>query len=180
MNFILKYFLRGLVILIPIVVTVYIFYQTFIALDRLIEAPFPGAGVLIAIALVILVGVLASNIVIRTGFELTERLFTRAPFVKIIYVSIKDLMEAFVGDRKKFNRPVAVTLSEMGGARALGFITRDDIEFLPVRGQVAVYFPQSYNFAGNLLLVDAKSVEPVAVDSTQMMAFIVSGGISGL
>lgn len=180
MKLILKYFLRGLVILIPIVVTVYIFYQTFVTLDRLIEAPFPGAGVLIAIALVILVGVLASNIVIRKVLELTEKLFTKAPFVKIIYVSIKDLMEAFVGDRKKFNRPVAVSLGELGGARALGFITRDQIDFLSTRGQVAVYFPQSYNFAGNVLLVDAGAVEPLSVDSTQMMAFIVSGGVSGL
>lgn len=180
MNFLVKYFLRGLVIVIPIVVTIYVFYQTFISLDRLIEAPFPGAGAIIAIALVILIGVLASNFVGRKFLELTEKLFTRAPFVKIVYVSIKDLMEAFVGDRKKFNRPVVVTLAELGGAKALGFVTCEDVGFLGARGHVAVYFPQSYNFAGNLLLVESHLVKPVNADSTQVMAFIVSGGVSGL
>lgn len=180
MNSLIKYFLRGLVIVIPIALTVYVFYQILIALDRLVRAPFPGAGLLLAITLVILVGVLASNLVGRKFFELTETVFTKAPFVKIIYGAIKDLMEAFVGDKKKFNRPVLVTLSELAGAKALGFVTREDLMFLGIQGLVAVYFPQSYNFAGNLLLVESTRVQPLNMDSTQAMAFIVSGGISGV
>ena len=180
MNFLVKYFLRGLVIVIPILVTVYIFYQTLVFLDRLITAPFPGAGLLLAITLVILVGLLASNFVGRKFFQLTETIFMRAPFVKIIYLAIKDLMEAFVGDKKKFNRPVLVDLGSSLGAKAMGFVTREDLSFLGSRDHVAVYFPQSYNFAGNLLLVESRLVRAVSVDSTQAMAFIVSGGVSGL
>jgi uncharacterized membrane protein len=180
MNFLVKYFLRGLVISIPILVTVYVFYRVFVGIDRLIRAPFPGAGTLVALATIFLIGMLASNIVTRKFFEVTEKIFAKAPFVKIIYVSIRDLMEAFVGDKKKFNRPVVVTFAEMGGAKALGFITREELDFLGTPGHVAVYFPQSYNFAGNLLLVEARFVQPVTADSTQVMAFVVSGGVSGL
>ena len=44
---------------------------------------------------------------------------------------------------------------------------------------VAVYFPQSYNFAGNVLVVPRNKVRPVEVDATLAMTFIVSGGVSG-
>lgn len=179
MNYIAKNFLRGLVIVIPIAVTIYVIYQIFIRIDRLLGLPFPGAGFVITIVAIFLVGVLASNIVGRKLLGLMEALFIRAPFVKIVYQSIKDLIEAFVGDRKRFNQPVAVTFSQLAGSRALGFVTREDLAFLGMEGSVAVYFPQSYNFAGNLLVVPASAVERLETDSSKLMTFIVSGGVSG-
>lgn len=178
MNFLIKNFLRGLAILIPIVATIWLVWITFLTIDRWIQAPYPGVGIGVTILLILAVGMLAGNVIGRKLFHLTEMIFMRAPLVKIIYLAIKDLVEAFVGDRKKFNRPVLVSLSGIE-ASALGFVTRDRIDFLSGRDLVAVYFPQSYNFAGNLLLVPAARITPIAADSTQVMAFIVSGGISG-
>ncbi|MFN2442707.1 MAG: DUF502 domain-containing protein [Thermoanaerobaculia bacterium] len=178
MNFLIKNFLRGLAILIPIVATIWLVWITFLTIDRWIQAPYPGVGIGVTILLILAVGMLAGNVIGRKLFHLTEMIFMRAPLVKIIYLAIKDLVEAFVGDRKKFNRPVLVSLSGIE-ASALGFVTRDRIDFLSERDLVAVYFPQSYNFAGNLLLVPAARITPIDADSTQVMAFIVSGGISG-
>ena len=107
-----------------------------------------------------------------------ENALTRVPLLKLLYTSIRDLINAFVGDKKRFDRPVAVAFTE--SARALGFVTRETLHGLHLPGHVAVYFPQSYNFAGNLLIVPKELVEPLDVHPTDMMAFIVSGGVSGL
>src|SRR6476469_3824381 len=142
MNWLLKNFLRGLIIVVPIAVTVYILYEAFIRLDRLLVLPTPGLGLLILLGGTVLIGALAGNIVGRNVLRLTEGLFKRAPLVRIIYASIKDLLEAFVGDKKRFDQPVAVTITE--GVRTLGFVTQDDLGFLSLPGQIAVYLPFSY------------------------------------
>jgi uncharacterized membrane protein len=66
-----------------------------------------------------------------------------------------------------------------GGPRALGFITNDDLTSLTLGGSVAVYMPQSYNFAGQLLIFAKDHVTPLQIDSADAMKFIVSGGVSG-
>ena len=179
MNFLIKNFVRGLAIVVPISATVWLVWATVVTIDRWLGIPWPGAGIAVTLALILLVGVLAGNVIGRTFFQWTEQIFVRAPLVKIIYMAIKDLVEAFVGDRRRFNRPVVVDLTELGQVKALGFITRDALEFLPDSDLVAVYFPQSYNIAGNLLLVPRSRVHAIEADSAQVMAVIVSGGISG-
>ena len=179
MNFLIKNFVRGLAIVVPISATVWLVWATVVTIDRWLGIPWPGAGIAVTLALILLVGVLAGNVIGRTFFQWTEQIFVRAPLVKIIYMAIKDLVEAFVGDRRRFNRPVVVDLTELGQVKALGFITRDSLEFLPDSDLVAVYFPQSYNIAGNLLLVPRSRVHAIEADSAQVMAVIVSGGISG-
>lgn len=176
----LKYFFRGLVITVPLVLTIYIIWRSFLFMDGLIHAPFPGAGVLVTLSMIFLIGFLASNFVGRAFFGLIEKLFARAPFVKLVYSSIRDLLEAFVGDKRKFNRPVVVSLDPSGALKAIGFVTQDDLAAAGLPGDVAVYFPQSYNFAGNLIIVPRGSVAPLDVDSSQAMSFIVSGGVSSL
>jgi uncharacterized membrane protein len=180
MNFLVKNFLRGLAIVVPAVVTVYVLYFTFVSIDRLLGLPWPGAGFALTLAFIVLIGFLASNIFTRKIFQLLERLFVRAPLVKIIYSSLKDLTEAFVGDRKKFNQPVVVRLGAAAEVYALGFLTREDLAALSMPGHVSVYFPQSYNFAGQLVIVPSQNVKPLEIDSSKAMAFIVSGGVSGL
>lgn len=178
MQNLVRYFLRGLAVVVPIAVTVWVIYELVTGLDRLIGARYPGLGLLITLAAIFLTGVAVSNFIGRSLLRFTELLFARAPFIKIVYTSVKDLVEAFVGDKRRFDRPVSVSLSEDGSLRALGFVTRDDLAYLGAPGFAAVYFPQSYNFAGNLILVERSRVLQVEADSSQVMAFIVSGGVS--
>ncbi|HUO85579.1 MAG TPA: DUF502 domain-containing protein [Thermoanaerobaculia bacterium] len=180
MNRILRYFFQGLLIVIPVSVTVWVLYQVFVWIDTLVVLPVPGAGFLIMVGAIFLIGFLASNFVGRRVFALVETLFIRAPIVRIVYLSIRDLLEAFVGERRRFTEPVMVRFEGLGDARAVGFVTRDALPFRSLEGHVAVYFPQSYNFAGNLLLVPRTSVTVLETDSAETMAFVVSGGVSGL
>ena len=112
----------------------------------------------------------------RKFFSLTETMFTKAPIVRIVYAAIKDLLEAFVGNKRRFDRPVTVSVSD--GVKAFGFITRDDLGVLGMPGDVAVYVPFSYTWDGCLLVVARERVAPLEADSASVMALVVSGGVS--
>lgn len=178
MNWLIKNFLRGLVIVVPIAVTVYLLVQTFVSLDRLLKLPTPGLGIAILLLAIIVIGALAGNFVGRRLFALTETLFTKAPIVRIVYSAIKDLLEAFVGNKRRFDRPVSVQVTDR--VRIFGFITQDDLGLLARPGDVAVYVPFSYTWDGCLLVVARESIEPLEADSAKIMALVVSGGVSRL
>lgn len=178
MNWLIKNFLRGLVIVVPIAVTVYLLYQTFVTLDRLLQLPTPGLGIAILIVATIVIGALASNFVGRRVLALTESVFKKAPLVRLIYAAIKDLLEAFVGNKRRFDKPVSVQLTD--AIKIFGFITRDDLGALASAGDVAVYVPFSYTWDGCLLVVARERVQLLEADSASIMALIVSGGVSHL
>src|SRR6266851_10044039 len=172
MNWIVKNFLRGVIIVVPIALSIYLIYEIFTRIDRLLNLAIPGVGFVLMILLMILVGALASNFFVRKFLELTNAIFTRAPLVRLVYAAIRDLLEAFVGDQKRFNQPVAVSLIE--GVRTVGFVTQDDLSFLAMPGYVAVYLPFSYSVAGSLVMVSSAKVERLAVDSAALMALVIS------
>ncbi len=179
------YFFEGLLFLIPIALTVYIFYVVFTKIDNLIRIPLPGLGVIPGIGflttlfLVISIGFLVSNFLTRRLFAYFDRFLNRLPLVKILYGSIKDLLNAFVGEKKSFDKPVIVRWSADGYAHLLGFVTSDSLEILGLTDYVSVYIPQSYNFAGQLLVFPSDQVKPLPIGSAETMTFIVSGGVSG-
>jgi uncharacterized membrane protein len=176
---IVSYFLRGLLFLTPIAVTSYIIYKTIIFLDNLIPVPIPGIGILIVLAVTTFFGYLASLFFAKPFFEWMERGLIKIPLVNLIYSSIKDLMGAFVGDKKKFSSPVIVEISEH--LSRLGFITQEDMSQIGMPDLVAVYFPHSYNVSGNVFLVPREKVKQLpGVKSSDVMKFMVSGGVSGL
>ena|ERR1051325_2031457 len=176
MNWLVKNFLRRLVIVVPVAVTIWVIVRAFNAVDRLVGFKYPGIGFVVIVGGTLLVGVLASNFIGRRFVALTHAIFTRAPLVRIIYASLKDLLEAFVGDKKRFDRPVAVAVTD--DVMTLGFMTQDDLSFLSLPGRVAVYLPFSYSMSGTVVVVSSSRVSLLQADSASVMALIVSGGVS--
>lgn len=174
------YFFRGLLFVVPVALTIYIIFQILEWLDGLIPVRIPGLGLLIIIVAITAMGYLASFFITRPIFELIDRYVTRIPLVNILYSSIKDLIGAFVGDQKKFNVPVTVALDANRQVLKVGFITRDDLDEIDMPGYISVYLPHSYNFSGNHFLVDRSLVNPLHMNSSDAMKFVVSGGVSGL
>ncbi len=175
----ISYFFRGLLFLTPLAVTIYVIYAIFVFLDNLIPVPIPGIGILMVLALITFVGYLASLFFAKPFFEWFERGVFKIPLVNLLYTSIKDLMGAFVGDKKKFSSPVIVELSE--SVSRLGFITQEDLNIIGQPDVVAVYFPHSYNVSGNVFLVKREKVKALTgVKSSDVMKFMVSGGVSPL
>jgi uncharacterized membrane protein len=175
----MRYFLRGCLVTAPLGLTLYIVWVVLRTIDRLLPLPIPGLGLVVTVGLITLIGVLTSNVVGRSVVEVADALLGRLPLVKLVYTSIKDLVSAFVGDKRRFDTPVAVTLAPAGGPRLLGFVTRESLAGLGMPDAVAVYVPQSYNFAGYLLVVPRAQVEVLPLPPAEVMTFIVSGGVSG-
>ena len=173
-----QYFLQGLLFLVPLFVTVYVIYWVFVRIDGILDMPVPGVGFIVTIAFVTLVGFGASNFLTKNIVGLVDKIFARLPLVKMIYTAIKDLVNAFVGDKKSFNRPVQVVIDRESNLRVLGFATRDSLDSIGIQDSMAVYLPQSYNFAGNLIIVDREQVSPMSADPGEVMKLIVSGGVS--
>ncbi|HHG84229.1 MAG TPA: DUF502 domain-containing protein, partial [Bacteroidetes bacterium] len=136
-----------------------------------------------SIAGVLAIGILAHTVILRPVFYSFEELFTRAPIIKFVYSSIKDLMEAFVGEKKRFTKPVLMNLIEETHLQRFGFITEESLTRIgsEFEGKVAVYVPMSYSLSGNLFIVPAdKLILLPKVDSAELMKFIVSGGVTEL
>ncbi len=178
-NELAKNFLQGFLILVPITVTIAVVVFVFQSVGALVPILPKYVGFVIVVGFILLVGRLASNVFVRGALRSMENVLTKTPFVKLLYTSIKDLIEAFVGEKKRFDQPVVVSLLQGGHAEAFGFVTRRSMEAFGLEDRVAVYLPQSYNFAGQVLLFHRDQVRPLNAESAEVMTFIVSGGVSG-
>ena len=174
-----RYFLRGLVVLVPLALTGWVCWWVISKVDSLIDVGIPGVGIVITLAGITLVGALTSSLLTRSVVGFVDRQLERLPFVRLLYSSTKDLLNAFVGEQRRFNRPVRARLDAAGHLWTLGFVTAEGSERLGMQGFVAVYLPQSYNFAGNVILLPAGHVQAIEGEAPEIMAFIVSGGVSG-
>ena len=187
MRRLVNYLLQGLLFTAPLGLTVYFIYLVFNFLDGLLDdtlqeflnIDIPGLGVLIVLLILILIGFLGQSIIARPFKYLFNRLLEKAPLLKVIYSALNDLFSAFVGKEKKFNRPVLVTVNPVTNLEKLGFLTEEDLSKLELKDKVAVYFPHSYNFSGELFIVPVSQVKAIDINPAVAMKFIVSAGVSG-
>ena len=178
--------MQGLLYLVPISVTLWVIIYAFNYLDSLVK-PFeiqylgfqiPGLGLVILALLIVFIGFLGSSIIFKPLISLLENIINRAPLIKDIYSAIKDLLGAFVGSKKKFNAPVLVTMNETGLKR-IGFVTREKMDNMNIpEGYMVVYLPYSYGVMGTVIVVKNEMVETINQSSTDVMKFIVSGGVT--
>lgn len=184
MKYILRYFLQGLLLVIPACFTMYLIASLVLWIDKILPRLFeielfPGAGLLIILAFITLMGLIGSSIVARPAFNFVEYYMYKVPLINLIYSSTKDVIGAFVGDKKKFNRPVLVKMNKNEEIYRIGFITRENLESINLKDKIAVYFPDSYGFTGNLYVVSSDCISEVDAPSAEVMKLIVSGGVSG-
>lgn len=179
MKRLITWFLRGLVFLAPIALTIWLFVTAFITIDGWLRLPIPGVGFVVVVALTTAFGFLLSNFLTRGILSVFESILDRLPFVRMLHTSMKDLMTAFVGEKKRGGRPVTVELVKGSGVRLIGFVTRESLEEMELPDMVAVYFPQSYNFAGQVVIVPKDQVFSLPLETHGVMAFVVSGGVTG-
>src|ERR1700744_3751856 len=189
---IFNYFIKGLIVVGPVGITLYLIYWAVYKLDSALNLSgffltdskgrpiyIPGLGILNVLLVIIIVGILLTNVVTDPIKRWLNRWVDRLPLFKFLYSSIKDLTEAFVGEEKKFNEPVLVEVNEFG-LKKIGFIVQKDLTALNLPGEVAVYFPYSYSFAGQVVIISADKVKPIDKSAADMMKFVISGGVSGL
>lgn len=178
MTRLLTYFFRGLIVLAPAVVTIWVFWQILTTLDRWMGVRVPGLGLVVTIALITLFGLLTSSVLASWLVRFMDSVFNRLPLVRLVYSSTRDLLDAFVGEKRRFDRPVVVQTSADGVEKAFGFVTTDAMARFGLDDHVTVYLPFSYTFTGVIRIYPARNVRPLATDSAALMAFVVSGGVT--
>lgn len=193
MKKIANYFFQGLLLVVPAAVTFYVVYLAILWMENLlpirVPIPVPGAenfnlpglGILVILAVITILGYIGTRFVRNPFFLMFEGLMERTPLLKVIYSSVKDLIEAFVGEKKRFNQPVLVTVNQHPSVQRIGFVTENDLSQLGLGPEkVAVYLPFSYGFNGQLVIVDAAQIQPVEASGTEMMKFVISGGVTDI
>lgn len=189
----INYFIKGILVVVPIGVAIFLIFWIISTLDQLLNLSgtiwvdaktgepmyIPGLGILTVVVIILLSGIIVTSLITEPIKLWFSRWFNRVPLFNILYSSVKDLTEAFVGDEKKFHEPVIVEINNHG-LKQIGFVTRKDLSKLKLEGNVAVYFPFSYSFAGQLAIVRAENVQPLNMSASDAMKFIVSGGVSGV
>ena len=188
----LNYFVKGLIVVVPIGAAAFIIFWGVAKIDESLNLSgvlltnskgqpiyIPGLGILNVLVIILIVGFLVTNVLTDPIKHWINSGINRIPLFKFLYSSIKDLTEAFVGEEKKFNEPVLVEVNEFG-LKKVGFLVQKDLAKLNLPGDVAVYFPFSYSFAGQVVIIPADKVKPIDKGAAEMMKFVISGGVSGL
>ncbi len=193
----LHFFFQGLIILAPIVITVWAVVSLFNFVDsilpNLLQTLFPdwigldqygypkripGLGFLVVIGIVLLVGYVSSSFIVGRLVDLFDKILERTPGIKFIYSTVKDFFEAFAGNKRKFDKAVLVSI-ESNDIWQIGFITQQEVKEFGLAEYVAVYLPQSYGFAGHLYFVKRERVRLLTdISSADAMKFAISGGVS--
>ena len=189
MQTLIRLFLKGLAALIPIVLTVAILVwlagMAESGMGRLIrlvlheESYVTGMGLLAGVAVVIMVGLLSQMWLFKRLFDLGEAVLDRMPLVKTVYRAIKDFVDYFDTDSKGLQKVVRISHPDLP-ITMLGFVTREDFEDLPFggEGEIAVYFPMSYQIGGYTLVIPREWVEPVDMSFEDAMRLILTAAVS--
>lgn len=181
LNTLLAYFIRGVLLIVPFALTGYIISLALNWMDSIIKIKIPGLGMAIVLIAITLFGYLGSTLLVKSLFDVVEKLIIKVPLINTIYTSLKELIAAFVGNKKKFDKPVLVTVDKERSIKKIGFITQQELEMLHLPENVAVYVPNSYSFSGDLFIVPKDLVTLLPdISGTEIMKFIISGGITAI
>lgn len=180
------YFLQGLLLFIPLIITITVllqmlnFFEDLFSFVGFSDIPFLNTlvGLLSTLAVIALLGVLASSYVFKNMFSYLEEKLEHAPFIRHIYSPVKDFTNAFMGNKRKFNKPVLVTMDVNAGIQQIGFITQEDLSDLKINDKVAVYMPFSYSLSGKLIIIAATHVQQLDMPAAEAMKFVISGGVT--
>jgi uncharacterized membrane protein len=186
MKKVLTYFLQGLLLFIPLIITLAILFKLFDFFSGLFAffgfssnvALNTVLGLILTLGFIALLGVLASSFVFKQIFNFLEDKLEHAPFIRHIYSPLKDFTNAFVGNKRKFNKPVLVLTNPLSNIEEIGFITNEDLSHMNIKDKVAVYLPSSYAISGKLIIVPREHIKPLNAEGGEAMKFVVSGGVT--
>lgn len=192
MKFLGKIFATGLLTVVPIIATLYLLWWLFVtaenffgkALFRLVpeQAQFPGMGIVLGVLCILGVGLLMRAWVVRVLFEKVEAAVMAVPLVKSIYSAIRDFFGLMANEEGSEILQVVSYTVPGTRARLIGFVTRKNFDGLPEGianpGEVAVYFPMSYQIGGYTAYLPAEDLETIDMPREAAMRFVLTAGVN--
>ena len=193
MKFISRNILAGLAAILPIVLTLYLLYWFAVTAETALGGMirlflpepmyWPGMGLVAALLVVFVLGLLMHAYVFRRLFARGERLLYHMPLIKTVYGAIRDFFDYFSpSSKREFEQVVAVNICDTG-MQVIGFVTQAIPERLPedFRGEdsILVYLPLSYMIGGYAVLMPRSAVRPLDMNMEEAMRFTLTAGVTG-
>lgn len=184
-----RWFIAGILIIVPAVVTYLVLALLFQKVDNLllpaIEKFFgyhiPGLGILILLLLILLLGALTRSVVGIRLLDIWEKLLVKLPIIRTLYSASKQLLETFtVPDTSAYSR-VALVEYPKEGVYVLAFIARSTtLERAKIKGEFsAVFIPSTPTpFTGFVAMIHKNNIFPIEMSVEEAVKFLVSGGIA--
>ncbi|MEN2986620.1 MAG: DUF502 domain-containing protein [Thermodesulfovibrionaceae bacterium] len=182
-------FIAGLIIIIPVAISLFILIQLFKIIDSLLSPVFEyilgkhiaGLGFIAAVGIVFIVGVISTNVVGKRLIDQIERLFfLKIPIFKSLYSSLKQLVDAFSPENKTSFQKFVVVEYPQSGSFVFGFQTKECI-LKAEQGEkklLAVYIPTNNLYLGEVVLFDEDKVIHTNIPIQEGIKIILSGGIA--
>lgn len=188
-----KYFLTGIVIIIPVSLTVYVLVSIFNFLDnilgRFLTGYFrnkfgfymPGLGFLISVLVIVLAGFLATKFFKHKIFVSLEKWFAGLPLIKNIYPALKQII-LFISAEKEFGfKKVVMVEYPSRGIWTIGFLTNeqfDKINKITGKEMVSVFVPTSPGpLTGSVIFVPKEEIKFLDISIKAALNIIISGGV---
>ncbi|MDO4880070.1 MAG: DUF502 domain-containing protein [Capnocytophaga sp.] len=180
-GWILRYFIQGILMLGPLVTTIWIIWTVFYSIDSLvpnISKQYPGLVFAVILIATTITGFFGSKFLLgKALINVIDYLLRRTPGVRVLYSSIKEILYSFVGDKRKFTNPVWVKIQENPEMWRIGFITQKEMSTVGFEDMVSVYLPHSYAISGWVIIVKKENIKPAeGISAQKAMEFAVSGG----
>jgi uncharacterized membrane protein len=199
MKHILRVMFKGLVVVLPIGLTIYVFWWLATSVESLLRPLMvsllpeqgllryqPGMGILAAVVLIFLIGLLTYGVLFRRLFKVMDLLMERLPLLGSVYGGVRDLMDMMSRSTGGNQLGQVVSVEIAGDMRLIGFITQRE-EGIPeaFRGEsgddeqtVAVYLPMSYQIGGFTIFLPKRCVQPVDMRVEEAMRYALTAGMS--
>ncbi len=188
-----RYFFAGLIVLLPVFLTINILFLTIRFFDNLFGKfintwlretfgiSFFGIGLLAIIGLIFLAGMLTTNVLLNRIVPVVERFFIRVPLVSQIYPSLKQLVRFLFSEEKIAFKQVVIFEYPRAGVFTMGFITNEFPLTAPDGNSetaVSVYISSAPNpVTGFFVIVPKRSVTLLEMSIEEAFKIIISGGV---
>jgi len=179
----ISYFLRGLLVVLPVAITVGILGWLLKGIGKYLYLDQLSAGAILlygttGLFAIAVIGFFTKGVIAQQIMGFLEGIIDQAPGLNFIFGTTKDMTEAFVGEKKKFTKPVVVEISE--GVYKIGFLTQEDMSAVGLPNCCAVYLPYSYTLSGETTVVEKSRVRRIDKESGDVTKFVLSGGATNL
>jgi len=191
-KFLGKLFATGLLTVVPIVATAYLLWWLFSTAENFFgkalfglipaQAQFPGLGIVLGVLCILGVGLLMRAWVVQALFNKIETAVMAIPLVKSIYSAIRDFFGLMANEEGGEVLQVVGYTVPGTRVRLIGFVTRKNFDGLPEGiarpGEVAVYFPMSYQIGGYTAYLPAEDLETIDMPREAAMRFVLTAGVN--
>jgi uncharacterized membrane protein len=183
--------MKGLAAVLPIGLTIYFIYWLATTAESLMRGLitlvvpekhyYPGMGIVAGLLLLFMVGTAVNAYFVRRALHFWEEQLQRIPVVKTVYSAVRDIARLLPASGRKRDLQ-SVVIYQVGDARLIGFVTRDDLPELEAQAGgvdlVAVYVPLSYTIGGYTIFVPKTSVQPLDMPIEAAMRLALTGGMA--